>query len=170
MCLHDWNLFHKMTSEDSLNEKPITVDEFRNRKIYRKYTPLTIEDVITIRKKHPFVLVTDKISNTVVLNKFFTQNKKNIMVESFTLSDYLSLKKAGFTPMMSLHIFNYPQIIKYFILSPLINHQKIDWICINTKSNMKSLRMLKRLFNCKVAMYTSNSPSFLKSILARKLN
>lgn len=170
VCLHDWKLFHKMTSEDSLNEKPITINEFRHRKIYRKYTPLTIEDVLSIRKVHQFNIVTDKISNTEILNKFFTRDKKSIMVESFSLSDYISLKNSGYTPMMSLDTFNYPKIYKYFIFSPLIKHQKIDWICINTKSNMRSLRMLKRLFNCKVAMYTSNSPSFLKSILARKLN
>lgn len=170
VCLYDWKLFHKMTSEDSLNEKPITIKEFRHRKIYRKYTPLTIEDVLSIRKVHQFIIVTDKISNTEILNKFFTRDKKSIMVESFSLSDYISLKNAGFTPMMSLHIFNYPKIIKYFIFSPLIKHQKIDWICINTKSNMKSLRMLKRLFNCKVAMYTSNSPSFFKEHLGKEID
>lgn len=170
VCLHDWNLFHKMTSTDSLNGKPITIEEFRHRRIYRNYTPLTIEDVLSIRNNHQFVIVTDKISDTKVLNKYFIQDKKSIMVEAFTLSDYISLKKAGFTPMMSLNIFNYSKIIKYFIISPLIKHQKLDWICISNKSNMKSLRMLKRLFNCKVAMYSSNSPSFFKEHLGKEID
>lgn len=168
VCLHDWKLFHKMTSQDTLNDQPLTVYEFRNRKIYNQYTPLTIEDVISIRKEHPFVIVTDKLSKVDILNKYFTQDKSSIMVEAFR--DYNKLKKAGYTPMMSLCRFDYGKMVKYFIIYPLIKRQKIDWICVDTTSNMKSLRMLKRLFNCKVAMYTSNSPSFFKEHLGKEID
>lgn len=170
VCLHDWKLFHKMTSQDTLNEQPLLLNEFKKRKIYHKYTPLTIEDVLTIRKKHPFIIVTDKISKVDILNKHFKQDRKSIMVEAFTVSDYKLLKKAGYIPMMSLGKFNYSKIIKYFIFSPLIEQQKIDWVCINTNSNMKSLRLLKRIFNCKVAMYTSNSLYFFKEHLGKEVD
>lgn len=170
VCIHDWKLFHKMTIQDTLNEQPITVNEFRARKIYNKYTPLTIEDVITIRKKKPFVIVIDKTPKVDILNKYFTQERNNIMVEAYTISDYKLLKKAGYTPMLSLNRFDYYKLIKYFILSPLIKRQKVDRICINTASNMKSLRMLKRLSNCKIAMHTSNSPSFFKEHLGKEID
>lgn len=168
VCLHDWNLFHKMTLQDTLNDQPITVNEFRDRRIYNQYTPLTIEDVLSIRKEHPFIIVTDKLSNVEILDKYFTQDKSSIMVEAF--KDYEKLKKAGYTPMMSLCKFDYGKMVTYFIINPLIKQQKIDWICVDTTSNMKSLRLLKRLFNCKVAMYTSNSPSFFKEHLGKEVD
>ena len=170
VCIHDWKLFHKITSQDTLNKRPLTVNEFRDRKIYHKYTPLTIEDVLTLRNKYQFIIVTDKISKVDILNKFFPQDKSDIMVEAYSLSDYQLLKKAGYTPMLSLDTFGYKRMIKYFILSPLIKQQKIDWICIRTDSNMKSLRILKRLYNCKIAMYTSNSPSFFKKHLGKEVD
>ena len=170
VCLHDWKLFHKMTSQDTLNEQPLTANEYKVRKIYHKYTPLTIEDVLIIRNHHPFVIVTDKISKVDVLNKSFKQDRNNIMVETYTVSDYKLLNKSGYSPMLSLRSFDYYKLIKYFIFSPLIKRQKIDWICVNTNSNMKSLRILKRLFNCKVAMYTSNSPTFFNNHLGKEVD
>ena len=170
VCLHDWKLFHSMTSHDTINEQSITVSEFKKRKIYNKFTPLTIKDVIAIQKRHQFVIVTDIISKVDILNKYFTQNKNNIMVEAFTATDYIMLKEAGYTPMMSLQTFDYYKTIKYFLLTPLIKRQKIDWICIKANSNMKSLRLIKRLFNCKIAMYTSNSPSFFKEHLGKEID
>ena len=92
------------------------------------------------------------------------------MVEAYTVTEYITLKKAGYTPMMSLQKFDYFKIIKYFIISPLIKRQKIDWICIRTTSNMKSLRLLKRLFYCNIAMHTSNSPSFFKEHLGKEID
>lgn len=170
VCLHDWKLFNSMTSYDNLNEQSVTASEFKKRKIYNKFTPLTIKDVIAIQNKYQFVIVTDRISKVEILNKYFTQNKNNIMVEAFTATDYIMLKEAGYIPMLSLQTINYPKIIKYFLLTPLIKRQKIDWICIKANSNMKSIRLIKRLFNCKIAMYTSNSPSFFKEHLGKEID
>ena len=92
------------------------------------------------------------------------------MVEAFTLSDYVELKKAGYIPMMSLWTFDYSQIFWDFIYYPLKYHTKIDWICVHSSSNIKRLRMLKRLFNCKVAMYTCNSRAFFTEHLGKEID
>lgn len=170
VCLHDWRLFHKMTSQDSLNDQPISVNEFRFSKIYSEYTPLTVEDVISIRKNRPFVIVIDKVSKVEILNKFFTCERNEIMVEAYTVNEFKMLKDAGYTPMMSLQRFGFYKLMKYFIFSPLIKQQMIDWICIKTTSDMKALRLLKRLFVCKVAMYTSNSQSFFEEHLGKEVD
>lgn len=169
VCVHDWSFFHKELIGDSI-ETPISTSEFLEKRILGRYKPLTLRQAIEIQKKHPYIIVTDKISDTKTLNREFQQNRHQVMVEAFTLSDYAELKKAGYIPMMSLWTFDYPQIFWNFIYSPLKNHIKIDWICINSSSNMKSIRMLKRLFNCKVAMYTSNSPSFFTEHLGKEID
>ena len=171
VCIHDWTHFHKMTTKDStIKDNSISKDEFRKRKILDKYTPLPLENVIHIRNNHPFIIVTDKISDARILNHYFKKNRHQVMVEAFSLSDYAELKQAGYLPMMSLWKFDYPDIFWNFIYYPLKYHIKIEWICVHSSSNMKSLRMLKRLFNCKVAMYKSNSPIFFSDHLGKEID
>jgi len=172
VCLHDWADFNKKaTNNDTADiDRPLSKEEFLQRKIQGKYTPMTLERVTEIRKHHPFTLVTDKISNTETLNRFFSNGRDQLMVEAFKLSDYANLKLAGYVPMMSLSSFNYSILFKVFIYYPINYHGKIDWICVHSTSDMKSLRMVKRLFGCKVAMFTSNSPSFFEEHLGREID
>lgn len=171
VCVHDWVNFHKKTTNDTIsNNNPISEDEFQHRLILDRYTPLTLNDVISMRNRDSFVIVTDKISDVKLLNRYFIKKRNQIMIEAFALSDYEELKQAGYIPMMSLGRFNYPNIFWSFIYYPLRYHKSIKWICVASSSNMNSLRMLKRLFNCKVAMYTSNSPSFFKEHLGREID
>jgi glycerophosphoryl diester phosphodiesterase len=171
VCIHDWASFHKKTIGDTSCVKyPISTESFRKRKILESYTPLTIEDAIAIRDQHPYIIVTDKISDPTILNRFFTRERNNIIVEAFNLADYSALKDAGYIPMMSLWEFDYSKLFRYFIYYRLVNGIKIDWICVSSKSNMKSLRIVKRLFNCKVAMYSSNSPEFFTNHLGKEID
>lgn len=171
VCAHDWEHFHKIAVDCTINmANPLSEQEFQQSKILGKYTPLTLEKAIRIRKNHPYIIVTDKISEPQILNRYFVGDRSTIMVEAFTISDYEELKKAGYIPMISLWHFDYSSIFWDFIYYPLRYHQRIDWICIHSSSNMKAIRMLKRLFNCKVAMYTSNSPSFFKDHLGKEID
>ena len=169
VCVHDWSHFCKNLVGDS-TEKAVSIDEFLGKSILGKYTPLTLQRAIEIQQTHPYVIVTDKISDTKILNREFQHNRNHVMVEAFTLSDYVELKKAGYIPMMSLWTFDYSQIFWDFIYYPLKYHTKIDWICVHSSSNIKSLRMLKRLFNCKVAMYTCNSRAFFTEHLGKEID
>lgn len=171
VCIHDWEHFHKITTYDTIsNNNSISEAEFRHRLILDQYTPLTLDDVIRMRNHHFFFIVTDKISDAKLLNRYFKHKRNQIMIEAFAFSDYEELKHAGYIPMMSLGRFNYSNIFWNFIYYPLRYHKSIKWICVASSSNMNSLRMLKRLFNCKVAMYTSNSSSFFTEHLGREID
>lgn len=171
VCVHDWPSFNKKTGGDSLkSDAPIVNAEFLKKKIHGKYTPLTLEEALSIRENHPYVIVTDKISNPNILNKFFRKNRESIMVEAFSVSDYIELKEAGYVPMMSLWCFDFTKLFRYFVYYPLKYSVEIDWICVHSSSDMKSLRALKRLFNCKVAMYSSNSASFFREHLGKEVD
>ena len=169
VCIHDWPNFHKRLVGDSI-ETPISTSDFLEKRILGRYKPLTLQQAIEIQKKHPYIIVTDKISDTKILNREITQNRHQVMVEAFTISDYVELKQSGYVPMISIWTFDYPEIFWYFIYYPLRKDIRIDWICVHTSSNMKSLRMLKRLFNCKVAMYTCNSPTFFAEHLGKEID
>lgn len=171
VCLHDWAFFHKKTISDTIDtDSPILLSEFKTRKLLQRYTPLTVADVLLIRESHPFIIVTDKISDADILNKVFKNNREGVMVEAFSIYDFKELKSEGYTPMMSLGKFELSTIFWWFIYYPIKYHVKIDWICVHTSSNMKSLRILKRLFHCKVAMFSSNSPAFFNEHLGKEID
>lgn len=173
VCLHSWALFNKLTSNTLTTNvgQPLSLEEFASRKIAGKYTPMSLERVIEISKRHPFTIVTDKLSDAEMLNRFIPHDiRSHVMVEAFSISDYYNLKREGYVPMMSLYTFNYPDIKAFFTHDPLQKQEHIDWICVHSSSNMGSLRMAKRLFNCKVALYTSNSPMFFKEHLGKEID
>lgn len=172
VCIHDWKHFRSITTDDSVNvsDLPMTTEEFKSKKILGKWTPLTLEEAIDIQKTRPFTIVTDKTSDPNVLNRYFKKNRQMVMVESFCLSDYIQLKKDGYIPMMSLWTFSYGEMFQFFVKNAIKYGTKIDWICVHTSSNFKSLRMLKRLFGCKVAMYSSNSANFFKEHLGKEID
>ena len=168
VCLHDWQHFKTLASIDIDNE-PMSLQEFQQQKILGKFTPLTLNDVISIQKEHPFVIVTDKISNPDILNRYFLDNRNNVMVEAFSLSDFIQLKEAGYIPMLSIWHFNYMNI-RWIFEHQRKTRTKIDWICVGSTSNLKSLRILKRLFKCKIAMFSSNSETFFKEHLGKGID
>lgn len=173
VCVHDWDYFHRITTNDTTNSSinnQLSLSEFQQQSILGKYTPLTLDDVIHIRNNQPFIIVTDKISDTKTLNRYFFNNRNQVMVEAFSLTDYIELKEAGYVPMLSIWKFDNLALLWYFIYYPIKYHKKVEWICVSTSSDMKSLRMLKRLFNCNVAMYKSNSPYFFKEHLGKEID
>lgn len=172
VCIHDWRAFRKYTKDSisSNGNQALPLEEFIQKRILGKYTPLTLEKTIEISHSHPFTIVTDKISKAETLNRYFSQSRDQVMVEAFKLSDYHDLKHEGYVPMMSLWSLNYLTLLAVFTYYPLRYQEKIDWICVHSSSNMNCLRIVKRLFHCKVAMYTSNSPSFFKEHLGREID
>lgn len=168
VCLHDWQHFKTLASVDIDNE-PMSLQEFQQQKILGKFTPLTLNDVISIQKEHPFIIVTDKISNPDILNRYFLDNRDYVMVEAFSFADYLQLKECGYTPMISISNFSKAHI-RLLFNQQLNTNTKFDWVCVDSISNINCLRALKRLFNCKIAMYTINSEPFFKEHLGKGID
>ena len=82
------------------------------------------------------------------------------MVEAFSEKDYHSLKADGYIPMLSLQLIKgYSNCID-FILHHSINNE-IEWVVVDYHSSQRFIRLLKKLFNIKIAAYTINSPAYL---------
>lgn len=166
VCVHNWEQFNKatipnITGKDSDLYMTIpTYSEFRTRMIYGKYTPLSLQDVITIQKQRPFTIVTDILCDTEALNSYFEKNiRKNVMVEAFSEEAYHSLKESGYIPMLSLGCISLLNGGFSFICSSLINN-KYEWITAEQHSSKRTLRLLRKMFGLKIALYTVNSASF----------
>ncbi len=164
VCVHDWEDFNKASipgiswRDSALFLSVPTLKEFKQRKIYGKFTSLTLEDVINIKQDHPFTLVTDRISNPIALNRYLKKEQRHsIMVEAFSEQDYRILKADGYIPMLSLKLVKFSDCL-FFAMNHL-SEKNIDWIVVDYHSSFRGLRLLKRLLGIKIAAYTVNHPS-----------
>ena len=175
VCVHEWKRFNKSTIEDiSENDtdrysRVPSLEEFRQRKIYGRYTPMTLEDVIQIQKERPFTMVIDKFDIVETLNRHFDQNRRRrIMVETYSKTEFKELEAAGYIPMLSADCISYLNCIP-FICSHLFFGRDY-WVIVERTSSLRCLRLLKKMFGLKYAMYTMNSPYFFKRFLGSDID
>ena len=166
VCVHDWEQFNKMTipnicrKDSDIYMKIPSYEEFKSRKIYDKYTPISFSEVVEIRKKSPFIIVTDRISNTEVLNHYFEEEeRRNVMVEAFSNEDYQTLKRNGYIPLLSMGRFSFFHGGIQIIFSQLFG-DGYEWIVADQHCSKRTLRLLKKLFGIKFALSTVNSYAF----------
>jgi len=98
VAAHDWENFYKDTGLLLTSDKPqpLSVDEFKARKIHGKYTTLAYDNIINLLRSHEtMVLVTDKLRDINKLNELYAFNER-IIIESFSLQQYDEAKKAGY--------------------------------------------------------------------------
>lgn len=175
VCVHNWEQFNKMTipnickKDSELYKKIPSYKEFKSRIIYNRYTPLSLSDVISIQKNHPFTIVTDRISDPRFLNKYFKKDDRcHVMVEAFSDEDYKALKESGYTPMLSMGKFSLLHGGIQIIYSQLFE-QEYEWITAEQHCSKRTLRLLKKLFGIKFALTTVNSENFFSWHLANDI-
>ena len=90
---HDWQF--------EWTEAP-THDEFMARKIYGLFTPIDFPRMDSILTANPqLTLVTDKISDPAVIDRWLGKYKDRMWVECFSDEDYWALLKKGYHVMAS---------------------------------------------------------------------
>jgi hypothetical protein len=101
VAAHDWDSWKSYTGFPG--EVPPKLNEFLQYKIFGLFTPISrydIEDWFSVHTD--CILVTDKITDFALLKKAFSFRDR-IIIETFSLSDYVSAFKTGFKyPMLSL--------------------------------------------------------------------
>lgn len=129
----------------------LTAQQFLSQRINNIYTPLSLTEVLEIREKHPFTLIIDKIDNADILDKYFNNNKSDIYVETYSWKCWKVLNTRGYNAMLNMSGRNVFHYIYYCIRC---NHI-ITWITSSANSyhDILRLRLLKRLFGVKVALY-----------------
>lgn len=119
VAAHDWKHYNKITLGVD-TDRPLSFAEFKSRKIYGRYTPMTAYDVDSLLRVYPNVyFVTDKISDPVLLEKYFSKYKHRMCVECFSHDDYQTLYNLDYyLPMLSCTCSNLElwkqRIKKYF--------------------------------------------------------
>ena len=176
VCVHNWEQFNKASIPDICGQdsdkymKVPSYAEFKKRRIYGKYTPLSLQDVIQIQSQIPFTIVTDLISDVKALNNYFLKKlRRNVIVEAFSETDYKELKAAGYTPMLSLGCISIIPDGLSFICSNILNNE-YEWIVAEQHSSKRTLRLLRKLFGIKIALHTVNSAAFYSWHLANDVD
>lgn len=158
---HDWATFNLSTRHSECKDTMFSYEVFKNRKIYDKLTPITIQEVVDTLKNHPDInLVTDKVSDPKIIEGCFSDIKERVYVECFSFSDYEELKRLGYHAMYSSYGIN--NIFCDIISKLLKGESRIDFITLNTNQNWKEIQKLRCVIPLKIAMFTINSDDFIQ--------
>ena len=130
-------------------------------------TLMALPEAIEIWEKRPFVFVTDRISDVNILNKYFKSQRKNILVETSSLNNYLRLVENGYAVMLTVSG-DLWGLFKFITVSVISGH-KVPRIVTNYSFNERVLRIFKRL-NVQVAVYTINDVDFLKNHIGKEVD
>lgn len=105
VAAHDWKSFRQRTGDrpEAVSDAPMSLAEFRTRKIDGRYTPITEETIRRLFRKHPeLILVTDKIRDFPRLVKALPFQER-VIVEVFSAHDVALAKADGVVnPMLSV--------------------------------------------------------------------
>ncbi|WP_289750584.1 glycerophosphodiester phosphodiesterase family protein [Muribaculum intestinale] len=106
VAAHDWCTFNQLTGRDTLSDRVPAYNEFKACRILGRYKPMTYETIDSVFSSNSdIILVTDKIKDIEVLDKFIGQLKDRMLVECFSRKQYDDCIRLGYTPMRSYHNF-----------------------------------------------------------------
>ena len=158
---HDWELFNEITGHSEHKDSIASYKDFKQRKIYNTYTPITIQEVVDTLMNHPDISVmTDKISDPDIIDELFGKIKERVYVECFSEEDYFELKKRGYRVMFSTYTAEGTSI--FIIKNLLKSNGRIDFITTSTDQNFNELKKLKCIMPFQVSMFTINSEEVLE--------
>lgn len=158
VCLHSLSDYNKMTATDY---QTIDCKTFLSKKLYGMFTPMTLLDAIEIWQEHNFYFVTDKVSDPKVLNKYFVTDRNRVVVEAFTMEDYIKLEEEGYKPMFSIMAMNVRGLAR-FVYNTIRYHKRIRRIVTNSRISKYTLRIYRRLGAECIAVYSIDDADFWK--------
>ena len=150
IAAHTWDDFNRLTGRTSKHiptYKEAMSYEIDGEKV------LDAKMITEIFKKNPNVIfITDNIDNPKMINQKFSEIKRQMMVEAFSVDAYFELKKLGFMPMLSRN----NRYLKDYVMSPSNwSRGSVDWVVASYNSRHAS-RWLNRFFGMNIAIFTVN--------------
>ncbi len=156
VAAHDWKLVNKMLGKES--SKPLSLNEFKNAKLYDKYTTMSVKDVAELMEKYPdWYLLTDKIRDIDYLKENLYYPDR-IIVQTFGLLGYFKALKLGFKyPVLRLKggRRGIKEIYKFFM-----DWGNIKGVILGEKSFNKNKDYIGKLHNNGVSVILYGNPSF----------
>ncbi len=97
VAAHSWNRFNRITGHGHLGDSVPSYSDFASRKIYGRFTPLSACEINSFFEQNDSLyLVTDKISDPEVLQRYFPELRERMVVEAFSFQHYCRLKSQGY--------------------------------------------------------------------------
>lgn len=160
---HDWAYFNTITYSGTTKDTVFSYEEFKKRKIFNTYTPVTIQEVVDTLMNHPDIsLVTDKVSDPKIIEKLFSKIKDRVYVECFSEDDYFELKEKGYHAMVSSYYMDHS--LDYIVRNLLRGRGRTDFFATSTYQDYDNFKRLRCLIPFKVALYTINDEESLNEI------
>lgn len=173
VAVHHWSHTKKISNfGGSIDEIPLTYGEFKQLKIYGKYTPVSISDINKIMADYPqMILVTDKLRKYDILIQNISDVNR-VLVECFVISECNEAVNLGFKNVaFNVDLVNWN-------IDETINDLKSSNIKAVTSSakqiseNFKARNNAKKLLNANIVnlSYSSNDEEFIKHSLGQTVS
>ena len=144
---HDWNSWKKNNGYDAI--LPPTLEEFKNVKIYKKYTPLDMEAINKWFNEHSdAILVTDHMDEPLKFAKKFI-DKNRLMMELFSMNSVYNAIKNNLYGMPTWGVVSQIQGNKLEILKKL----GVKFIVANVEVLNQNKQLFKTLSNNGIKIY-----------------
>ncbi len=160
VSVHDWTEFNEITGNPHKKDTIPSYEEFSQRVIYGKYTPLTAEQINEIfLNDETLYLVTDKISNPKILDQYFPNLKQRMVVEAFSYEDYTALLDEKYFRVLFSRLASdfYINIKRHLLLHSFHSGYKIEWIAADPAAFNHGIYRLALFTKFNLAIYTINN-------------
>ena len=167
VATHDWSFFRE-TAGFTPSDEAVDSSTFVNAKIYGLYTPLTAREIVQLLERHPsMTLVTDKVSDPEIIDRYFSGFRDRVIVESFSRRDYNALNALGYRSFNN----GKPPYSPVYRLKELLN-----FVRPNVRNYSLSVSAFKEKFDgkprwlypdeCAIALYTAAGRQEADSLFA----
>ena len=161
VACHSWDEYNAAIGAEKNGDNVPTLEEFLSRRLPGNFTPLTATDINDFFQAHDSLyFVTDKVSDVKVLNKFFPQLKKRMVVEAFNYKDYTELKEQGYAHVAYSCMADDVDVapIKHLVFHWLFSGKKIECVALHTSAfDYAYLKILRAVADFKIALFTVNN-------------
>ena len=158
VAAHSWSDFNKMTGYAHKGDSAPSFNEFKSRRIYKRYTPLSASEINRFfEQRSDIYLVTDKVSQPEVLACYFPNLKSRIVVEAFSYPHYKQLKREGYFRVLysCMAADLSATMVKHMLFHRLFRGERVEWVALHTSGFDNSMfRFIDKLRLFNVALFT----------------
>lgn len=158
VAAHSWEEYNRITGNAHRGDSAMLLEQFIAQRIHGRYTPLTASMVNDFFAKDSSIyLVTDKVSDPVILERYFPGLKHRMVVEAFTFEHYQKLIDEGyFRVLYSCMARDFSSAVtRHLLFNRIFPGKRIEWIALHTSGfSYTTFKLLNRLRRFNIALFT----------------
>ncbi len=160
VAVHDWEEYNRAMGMEAKGDSAPTLSAFLSQKLPSGHTPLSAACINGFFLSHDSLhLVTDKISDPAILEKFFPRLKERMIVETFSYDHYSSLLEKGYEYVTYSCLANdIPSAtLKHILFSWLFPGVKIKNLALHTSAfDYAYMKFLLLVSDYEISLFTVN--------------